>query len=135
MTVIRDADARRTRTPNAVMTTLASPTQGGSGLSVWRVEMADGQSGPVHTCDVEQVWTCLAGAATVEVGERAHEVAAGDTLVLPPGAVRRVRTAPGSRFAAVVAAPAGGLVHAPGVDVAPGCAVPRGDGLLPAWTA
>ena len=36
--VVRAADTRRTETPNATMTTLASPTLGASGgLSLWQV--------------------------------------------------------------------------------------------------
>ena len=57
MPVIRHADSRRTTTPNGVMTTHASPTQGGSTLAVWRVEMVAGAAGPQHSFDTEQVWT------------------------------------------------------------------------------
>ena len=63
MPVIRHADSRRTETPNAVMTTLASPSQGGAGQAVWRVDMRPGQAGPRHVIDTEQVWTVLAGCA------------------------------------------------------------------------
>ena len=49
--------ARVTDTPNASMTTLASPTQGGTTvLSLWRVTMRAGQRGPEHSFDVEQAW-------------------------------------------------------------------------------
>ena len=39
MTLIPASKARRTETPNAVMTTLASPTLGAAGRSLWRVDM------------------------------------------------------------------------------------------------
>jgi len=46
---IRTADQRVVTTPNASMTTLASPTQGPSDdLAMWRVEMHAGQRGPMH---------------------------------------------------------------------------------------
>jgi quercetin dioxygenase-like cupin family protein len=106
MTVISRADARRTETPNAVMTTLASPTQGGTGHALWRVDMRPGQAGPPHAFDVEQVWIVLEGGATVELEGATHALAAGDTLVIPAGAARRVTAAPAG-FAAIVAAPAG----------------------------
>jgi quercetin dioxygenase-like cupin family protein len=48
MTVVHQADTRRTETPAGVMTTLASPGQGGAQTAVWRVEMRPGATGPVH---------------------------------------------------------------------------------------
>ena len=59
--LVRAGQARRTETPNALMTTLASPSQGPTaGLSMWRVEMRAGQQGPPHAFDTEQVWHLLA---------------------------------------------------------------------------
>ena len=52
MSVIRCGEARRTETPNAVMTTLASPTLGGARQALWRVDMTGGQAGPLHAFDV-----------------------------------------------------------------------------------
>lgn len=57
MTVVRHAGARRSETLSAVMTTLASPTQGGAQMAVWRVEVQPGIQGPEHVIDAEQVWT------------------------------------------------------------------------------
>lgn len=105
MSVIRSTDARRTETPNAVMTTYASPTQGGTGLALWRVEMQAARSGPRHSMDTEQVWTFLTGTAVVDLD--------GEELVLgrqatpsscPCGLPRVMRSEDG--FTAVVAAPA-----------------------------
>jgi quercetin dioxygenase-like cupin family protein len=106
MPVIHRADARRTETPNAVMTTLASPTQGGAGRSLWRVDMRPGEAGPEHAFDAEQVWTVIEGAATVQLEGATHAVAKGDTVVMPAGSVRRVTSAPAG-FAAIVSAPPG----------------------------
>lgn len=91
MTVITATQARRSETPNAVMTTLASPTQGGAEIAVWRVEMAPGAAGPEHVFHVEQVWTVLDGAATFTIDGEARAVAAGDTVVVRGGAVRRIQ--------------------------------------------
>ena len=134
MPVIRHADSRRTETPNAVMTTLASPTQGGAGHSVWRVDMRPGQSGPLHAIDTEQVWTVLDGGATVELDGQAHTVGPGDTLVMPADAPRRVSADPATGFAAIVVAPPGTRAYPlDGTRVSPTCAVPDGDKLVPAW--
>lgn len=95
----RIADARVTTTPNAVMTTLASPTQGGSSaLSMWRVAMDGGQAGPVHRFDVEQVWHLLDGTATVMIDGEVTNLDAGDTLVLAAGLPRQIRTTSGALF-------------------------------------
>jgi quercetin dioxygenase-like cupin family protein len=124
VSVIRRADSRRTRTPNAVMTTFASPTQGGSGIALWRVDMAPGAAGPLHAFDAEQVWTVLDGGATVTLDGEELTVAAGDSVVLPAGALRRVAADPHAGVAAVVAAVAGARA-----------AVPGDEPVLPAWIA
>ena len=81
--VIRCGETRRTETPNAVMTTLASPTLGGARQALWRVDMTGGQAGPLHAFDVEQVWTVLGGGASVQLDDAAITIGAGDTIVLP----------------------------------------------------
>jgi quercetin dioxygenase-like cupin family protein len=123
MPVIRHADSRRTETPNAVMTTLASPSQGGARQAVWRVDMRPGQAGPRHAIDTEQVWTVLAGGASVDLDGEVIAVEPGDTLILPADVPRQVSADPAAGFAAIVAAPAGARACAPG-------AAP----VTPAWT-
>ena len=136
MPVIRRAETRRTETPNAVMTTLASPIQGGAGQAVWRVDMRPGQAGPLHAIDTEQVWTVLDGGATVELDGQALTLGPGDTIILPADAPRRVSADPVAGFAAIAVAPAGTRAYTlDGTRVAPGCAVPDGDKLIPAWVA
>jgi quercetin dioxygenase-like cupin family protein len=134
--VIRQADSRRTETPNAVMTTLASPTQGGAGQALWRVDMRPGQAGPLHAIDTEQVWTVLDGGATVELKGETLTIGPGDTLILPADAPRRVRADAASGLAAIVTAPAGTRAYPlDGTKVSAHCAVPDGDKLVPAWVA
>jgi quercetin dioxygenase-like cupin family protein len=96
------------------MTTLASPTQGQAGQAVWRVDAKPGMVGPVHAFDVELVWTWLDGAAAVELGGERFDVAAGDTMVLPPDVSRQMVADPVRGFAAIVVAPPGGEVYNPG---------------------
>jgi quercetin dioxygenase-like cupin family protein len=121
MPVIRHADARRTSTPNATMTTFASPTQGGTERALWRVEMAPGAVGPLHTMDGEQVWTVLEGAARADVGADREDVRAGDTLVLPAGVPRRIHADPHGGLTAVVTGPGGSVASGPDRDpVVPG---------------
>jgi quercetin dioxygenase-like cupin family protein len=136
MPVIRHAESRRTETPNAVMTTLASPSQGGAGQAVWRVDMRPGQSGPLHAIDTEQVWTVLDGGASVELDGQVLTVAPGDTLILPADAPRRITADPQAGLAAIAAAAAGTRAYTlDGTRVGADCAVPDGDKLIPAWVA
>jgi quercetin dioxygenase-like cupin family protein len=89
--VLLPAAMRRTETPNAVMTTLASPSQGPTGqLSVWKIEMRPGQRGPLHVFDSEQVWHVLAGEIDFAVDGEVVHLRAGDAVVLPATAERQV---------------------------------------------
>ncbi|MFD1935440.1 MULTISPECIES: cupin domain-containing protein [Nonomuraea] len=125
MTVIRNAEARRSETPSGVMTTFASPTQGGASRSVWRVDAQPGAAGPVHDFDVEQVWTWIVGGATVELGGESFTVAAGDTVIMPARTVRQVSADAEAGYTAVVTAAAGArAMSADGADYG-----------VPAWIA
>jgi mannose-6-phosphate isomerase-like protein (cupin superfamily) len=90
--LVRAGQARRTETPNAVMTTLASPSQGPtSQLSMWLVEMRASQQGPLHVFDAEQIWHLLDGQAEMTVGTQQVMLSPGDAIVLPAGTERQVR--------------------------------------------
>lgn len=90
--LITRAEARITATPNATMTTLASPTLGATaGHSLWLVEMAADASGPLHVFDGEQIWTMLSGRATIDVDGIGQPLEGGDTLVIPGGVERQVQ--------------------------------------------
>ena len=107
MPVIRTTGSRRTETPNAVMTTLASPTLGGAEQSLWRVDMHPGTAGPLHIFDAEQIWSVVAGGATVELDGETFGVEPGDTVIMPPAVPRQVTAHPQAGFAAVVTASGG----------------------------
>jgi quercetin dioxygenase-like cupin family protein len=122
---VRAGDSRRTETPNATMTTLASPTLGPTScLSMWRVEMTAGAQGPPHVFDSEQLWTVVEGEVSVAVDGQTAALAAGDTIVLPAGVERRISATTAVRL----------LVCGRGDAVArvPGEEAPRG---TPAWIA
>lgn len=113
MHVITENEDRTIRTPNAVMTGLAGPSQGSAELSSWRVRMEPGAAGPVHTIDREQVWMPVTGSFTVTVDGTTAVVGVGQAAVLPAGAVRQVRATdrPGE---ALVCMRSGGRVTVPG---------------------
>jgi quercetin dioxygenase-like cupin family protein len=136
MPVIRNAESRRTETPNAIMTTLASPTQGRAGSAVWRVDMRPGQAGPLHAMDREQIWTVLEGRARVLLGADTVEVGPGDTLVLPPDLPRQLTAGPETGVVLIGVAPAGIRAYVrDSAAVDANVAVPDQDKLRPAWVA
>jgi quercetin dioxygenase-like cupin family protein len=87
----RAGSTRRIQTQNAVMTTLASPTQGDTSvLSMWQVDMRQGHCDSDHTVDSEQIWHVLRGEIAIAVEQESVRLAAGDTLVVPEALSRRV---------------------------------------------
>jgi len=87
----RGGTVRRTETQNAVMTTLASPTQGdASVLSMWEVDMRQGQCEPDHTVDSEQIWHVTRGEFTIAIEQESVRLGAGDMLVVPEALSRQV---------------------------------------------
>lgn len=120
---VSSSSMRRTETPNAVMTTLASPTQGPTDqLSVWRVEMQAGQRGPRHVFDSEQVWHVLAGELDVTIGDQSARLRAGDAAVLPAKAERQISAVTATQV--IVCGRGSAVVFVPGEDA------PRG---TPPW--
>ncbi|MCE0763900.1 cupin domain-containing protein [Pseudonocardia kujensis] len=113
MSVVRRADRRVHETPNAVMTTLASPTLGGAAQSLWQVRMRPGQAGPDHVMDVEQVWTVVDGGMTLRSADDETVLAAGDTAVLPAGSPRRIVADPDHGLSALVTGPGAGRALLP----------------------
>lgn len=125
MSVVRISETRRSQTPAATMTTLASPTLGAADRPIWRVEVAaDAPAGPRHVIDVEQIWVFTAGGADVELAGETFAVRAGDTVVVPADAERRVTADAGTGFSAIVTAAPGGRAWT----------LPReGEGIVPPW--
>lgn len=115
--IIRADQARRSETPNAVMTTFASPTLGGSSLALWRVSMAPGSKGPLHRLTEDQILTVEGGGGELVIEGDLHAVRAGDTVVLPANCMRQVLANAATGLEAVVVAKAGArAVLADGTD-------------------
>ncbi|WCD91060.1 hypothetical protein KPP03845_200021 (plasmid) [Streptomyces xanthophaeus] len=103
-----------TVSPNATMTGLAAPSRGSAELSTWTVSMESGATGPEHSITREQVWTVTEGSLEVTCEGDTHKVLAGQSLILPPGLVRRVH-AP-EQAEAHVAMRCDGLASVPGTE-------------------
>ena len=120
--VTHSAETRVTETPNATMTTLASPgLNGTSEICLWTVDFAAGASGPVHTMDREQVWWLERGVARCVVDSVEHELAAGDVIRLAAGVERQFRAGTDARFI---------VCGVPGTRAATGQDDP---GVIPPW--
>jgi quercetin dioxygenase-like cupin family protein len=91
------------------MTTLASPTLGGSTASLWLVEMHPSAQGPEHAFDGELIWALTRGSAELVLGGATTSLSADDTAVLPAGVMRRLTAGP-QGFTAVVTGPGGSTV-------------------------
>ncbi len=123
--IVRADECRQIATPNATMTTLASPTLGATdGLSMWQVEMIAGARGPKHVFDSEQVWAILEGELALAATSESRTLRAGDTVVLPAGAERQLSATTDVR--ALVCGHGDAIVRVPGEDA------PRG---TPPWIA
>ena len=112
-TAIHADEGRRTETPNAIMTTLASPSQGCTKqLSMWTVAMRDGQKGPSHIFDCEQIWHVLVGIVEINLASKTVELTAGDTIVIPADIERQVSARSDVRL--VVCGRSDGIAAVPG---------------------
>ncbi|TVL91163.1 cupin domain-containing protein [Streptomyces sp. SAJ15] len=113
MYVVSEREQRTTKTPAGTMFGLAAPSQGSAELSTWRVELGADAATPVHVIDREQVWMPLSGAFEVEVDGETRQAGAGQAVILPAGAVRRLK-AVGGPAEALVAMAVGGKAMMPG---------------------
>lgn len=97
--IVRAAEARETVTPSAIMTTLASPSVGGTTrFSLWQVALEAGAAGPVHVIDSEQIWNLVSGAVTCDIAGEIHTLQPGDTLRVAGGVVRQFIASDAARF-------------------------------------
>lgn len=113
MYVVSESEQRTTRTPAGAMFALAGPSQGSTEVTTWRVEIGADTSTPEHVIDREQVWTLLSGEFEAVVDGETATVKAGQAVILPAGAVRKL-TAVGGPAQALCAMPVGGKALIPG---------------------
>ena len=67
------------------MQVLIGVEDGAPHFAMRRFIMGDGGGMPLHTNRVEHEQYVLAGRARIGIGERVHEVAKGDVLLIPAG--------------------------------------------------
>lgn len=124
MPLVSGATAPQFTLPHATFTGLASPSRGSSESSVWRVTIAAGAGPAPHTLSREEIFVALSGAAVATIGSDTFAVAAGDTLVVPPGVLFSLANPHSEPFEAVCVLPVGGTA-----------CLPDGAPFVPPWAA
>jgi mannose-6-phosphate isomerase-like protein (cupin superfamily) len=121
MTIIREQDAPRFGQDGVEVTGLAAPSRGCESVSAWRVVLRPGAGSPEHTLTSDEAFVALRGAARVELEGEAHELSAGDCLVVAPGLRFRISNEGAEPFEAVCCMAAGGeaVVEGQGAFVPP----------------
>ena len=121
MTIIREQDAPRFGQDGVEVTGLAAPSRGCESVSAWRVVLRPGAGSPEHTLTSDEAFVALRGAARVELEGEAHELSAGDCLVVAPGRRFRISNEGAEPFEAVCCMAAGGeaVVEGQGAFVPP----------------
>ncbi|MFD4370673.1 cupin domain-containing protein [Streptomyces sp. NPDC058486] len=113
MHVVSESEQRTTTTPAGSMFGLAGPSQGSAEVSTWRVALGADSATPVHIIDREQVWMPLSGEFEIETDGDTGYAKPGQAIIVPAGAVRRLKAARGPAEA-LVAMPVGGKAMMPG---------------------
>jgi quercetin dioxygenase-like cupin family protein len=67
------------------VTSYAAPARGADEAALFRIDLPAGSGLPPHRHDHFDVFTVAEGAGTVHLGEDAIPIAAGDSVVIPPG--------------------------------------------------
>jgi mannose-6-phosphate isomerase-like protein (cupin superfamily) len=124
VTIIRDQEAPRFGGDGVRVTGLASPSRGCASISAWRVVLEPGAASPEHTLTSDEAFVALRGTARVELDGEAHDLGAGDCLVVAPERPFSIRNDGAEPFEAVCCMAAGGE------------AVVAGEGaFVPPWAA
>jgi len=80
---IKAEDAEIFEIPNVTFAGLASPRRGSRENAVWRVTVAPGAPGGLHSLSREEVLVALSGMAEARIGAEVMRIAAGDAIVVP----------------------------------------------------
>ncbi|CAM5228633.1 cupin domain-containing protein [Streptomyces aurantiogriseus] len=95
MPVIRASDAVTHEIHGARFVSYATPLTGSKELAAWRGEIPPGTKAPAHTVNREEILHVLIGELEVTLDGRTERIAAGDTLIVNPGATLSVENPTG----------------------------------------
>ncbi|KPH98902.1 Cupin 2 conserved barrel domain protein [Actinobacteria bacterium OK074] len=90
MPVIHPSEAVVHERHGARFISYAAPASGSRELCAWRGEIPAGTRAPAHTVNREEIIHLLDGELEITLDGRTERVAAGDTLIVNPGATLTV---------------------------------------------
>jgi len=107
-TIIRAEEAPTFGADDIEITGYASPTRGSERVSAWKVRLPPGAASPVHQLTEGEAFIALEGRGTFELGDRRHEITAGDAICVPPEVPFRLANSAGEPFEAICCMVVGG---------------------------
>lgn len=90
MPVVRSSEAVVHEIHGARFVSYATPLSGSKELCAWRGEIPAGTKAPAHTVNHEEIFHLLAGELLMTLDGRTERIAAGDTVIINPGATLAV---------------------------------------------
>jgi quercetin dioxygenase-like cupin family protein len=119
MDVERAADHPTFELGGNKVTSLAAPSRGAHEAALFRIDLPPGGGLPPHHHDHLDVFTMTVGTGTIHIGDNSHELAVGDSVVVPVGAAHDLE-AGGEGATIVVTLLAGTMLGRPdGTEVVP----------------
>ncbi|MFZ6873548.1 cupin domain-containing protein [Undibacterium sp. Di27W] len=107
MNLIDASSAKVFTMHEAIFTGLASPSRGSQENSAWIVELSSNKPGAIHELTREEIFICLAGTATVRMGEEHRDLSAGACLIVPAHTQFSLSKTSEENFRAVAILPVG----------------------------
>ncbi len=110
MPIIRSDDAPGFELPGIGVTGYAAPARGSRDSTTYRLDLGPGAELPKHRHDREEIVHVLEGPFTQVIDEEEHVLQAGDTAIIPSGALH-YGYATGGTAALYCAMPAGTVMQ------------------------
>ena len=120
MPIERAADHPNFEIGGNSVTSFAAPARGSGDTALFRIDLPAGGGLPPHRHDHFDVFTVAEGTGEVHLGDEVHEVAAGDSVVIPPGELHWMEAGTGGAAIVVTMLPGTKLIReADGVETVP----------------
>jgi quercetin dioxygenase-like cupin family protein len=94
MPVARSHDNPQFDFNGATVTGLVSPSRGSTECILFRTNLPPGVALPPHRHDHEDVFTMLAGSATIRIEDESEQLGPNDSVVVPTGALHLLEAGP-----------------------------------------
>lgn len=101
------------------ITSLAAPARGALEAALFRIDVPPGGGLPKHHHDHFDVFAVETGTGVIHIDDEAHDLAAGDSVVVPTGAWHLFEAGPGGATLAVTMLAGTKLIRADGSEIVP----------------